>query len=282
MSAPSPHDKDTLVPNDVEPFELYALRYARHTGRRPQDNYLGGADFHDADSDLDYFVWVARRGKETYLVDTGFGEDAARARGRELITPVPQALSQLGLQAAEIKHVIITHLHYDHAGTLDHFPAATFHLQASEAAYATGPCMCHAALRHPFAVNDVVAYVRSLYQGRVRLYDGMAEIAPGLSVHLVGGHTAGLQVVRVWTQRGWVVLASDATHLYGNLGRDHPFPVVYHVGDMLDGYRVVRDLADSEQHIVPGHDPRVMQIYPAASAALAGKVVRLDVAPREP
>lgn len=267
--------------DDVEPFELYALRYARHRGRQAQDNYLGGADFHDADSDLDYYVWVARRGTEVYLVDTGFGEEAARARGRELLAPVTDVLSQLGLDAAQIEHVIITHLHYDHAGTLSNFPAATFHLQASEAAYATGPCMCHSTLRHPFAVEDVVTYVRTLYQGRVKLHQGVAELAPGLSVHLVGGHTAGLQVVRVWTQRGWVVLASDATHLYGNLGRDHPFPVVYHVGDMLDGYRIVRELADSDQHIIPGHDPQVMQRYPAASAALVGKVVRLDATPIE-
>ena len=269
------------MPNDVAPFELYALRYARHRGRQAAHNYLGGADFHDAESDLDYYVWVARRGSEAYLVDTGFGAEAAHERGRELLIPVPQALAQLGLDAAQIEHVIITHLHYDHAGTLASFPAATFHLQQAEAAYATGPCMCHAVLRHPFDVEDVTTYVRKLYQGRVRLHCGTAEIAPGLSVHLVGGHTAGLQVVRVWTRRGWVVLASDATHLYGNLGRDHPFPVVYHVGDMLEGYRAVRALADSEQHIVPGHDPQVMLRYPTASPALVGKVARLDEAPVE-
>jgi len=266
---------------DPEPFELYALRYARHRGRQAAHNYLGGADFHEAASDLDYYVWVARRGSETYLVDTGFGEAAARERGRELLMPIPQALAQLGLSTARIEHVIITHLHYDHAGTLASFPAATFHLQEAEAAYATGPCMCHGPLRHPFDVENIVDYVRTLYQGRVRFHRGASEIAPGLSVHRVGGHTAGLQVVRVWTRRGWMVLASDAAHLYGNLLRQHPFPVVYHVGDMLDAYRVVRELADSEQHIVPGHDPLVMRRYPAASEALAGKVARLDAMPLE-
>lgn len=264
-----------------EPFELYALRYARHRGRKPAENYLGGADFHDAESDLDYFVWVARRGEEIYLVDTGFGETAARQRKRELLMSVPDALAQLGLDAKRIEHVIITHLHYDHAGTLGDFPNATIHLQEAEAGYATGPCMCHAVLRHPFNVEDVVSYVRTLYEGRVRFYRGPAEVTSGLSVHLVGGHTAGLQVVRVWTRRGWVVLASDATHLYGNLGHDHPFPVVFHVGDMLEGYRIARELADSDQHIVPGHDPLVMQRYPAASTALAGKVVRLDANPTQ-
>lgn len=272
---------DAIMPSETQPFELYALRYARHRGRLAEHNYLGGADFHDAGSDLDYYIWVARRGAETYVIDTGFGEAAARERGRELLVTIPQALAQLQLDAARIEQVIITHLHYDHAGSLASFPAATFHLQEAEAAYATGPCMCHGALRHPYDVENVVDYVRTLYQGRVRFHQGSAQISPGLSVHRVGGHTAGLQVVRVWTKRGWVVLASDATHLYGNLSRQHPFPVVYHVGEMLEGYRIVRELADSEAHIVPGHDPLVMRRYPAASAALAGKVARLDAEPVE-
>jgi glyoxylase-like metal-dependent hydrolase (beta-lactamase superfamily II) len=54
---------------------------------------------------------------------------------------------------------------------------------------------------------------------------------------------------------------------------------VHNVGDMLAGYRIVRKLADSETHIIPGHDPQVMQRYPAPSAELQGKVVRLDVPP---
>jgi len=42
----------------------------------------------------------------------------------------------------------------------------------------------------------------------------------------------------------------------------------------------LRRLADSAQHIIPGHDPQVMQRYPAPSKSLDGIVVRLDVAPR--
>jgi len=85
--------------------------------------------------------------------------------------------------------------------------------------------------------------------------------------------------VRVWTRRGWVVIASDATHLYANIGQGSPFPIVYNVADMIEGYRIVRELADSEDHIVPGHDPLVMSRYPAPSAGLKDIVVRLDVAP---
>lgn len=263
----------------VQPFELYAILYARHSGRLAAHNFIGGGDFHDADSNLDYYVWLAKRGDEIYLVDTGFGQEAADARGREILMPVNEGLGLMGLEPSGIENIILTHLHYDHAGTLDQFPNATFHLQDAEAAYATGRCMCHAALRHPFDVKDVMTYVQKLFGGQIKFHSGVSEIAPGLTVHLVGGHTAGLQVVRVWTKRGWVVLASDASHLYGNIEREIPFPAVHNVANMLEGYETVRALADSLAHIIPGHDPKVMHIYPPPSSELAGKVVCLDVMP---
>src|SRR3546814_2824744 len=113
--------------------------------------------------------------------------------------------------------------------------------------------MCHVTLRHPGYVEDVVAFVRKVYAGRVQFHSGQAELAPGLSVHLVRGHTAGLQVVRVWTQRGWVVLASDATHLYGNIGHGVPFPAVYNVGDMLEGHQAVRRLDRKSTRLNSSH-----------------------------
>ena len=80
----------------------------------------------------------------------------------------------------------------------------------------------------------------------------------------------GLQVVRVATRRGWVVLASDASHFYANMEQIRPFPIVWSVADMVDGYRKLRALADSPAHIIPGHDPLVLQRYPAPSKELRG------------
>jgi hypothetical protein len=147
-------------------------------------------------------------------------------------------------------------------------------------AYATGRHMCHARLRMPFDVENVVDMVREVYRGRVAFHAGDAEIAPGISVHLVGGHSHGLQIVRVHTERGWVVVASDAVHFYANMETGNPFPIVFNVGDMMEGWETCRRLADSEHHIVPGHDPLVMQRYPAPAADLEGIAVRLDVPPR--
>jgi hypothetical protein len=73
-----------------------------------------------------------------------------------------------------------------------------------------------------------------------------------------------------------VVLASDASHFYANLEEERPFPIVWSVAEMVDGYRRIRELAESPGHIIPGHDPRVMERYPAPSPALRGIAARLD------
>jgi glyoxylase-like metal-dependent hydrolase (beta-lactamase superfamily II) len=86
-----------------------------------------------------------------------------------------------------------------------------------------------------------------------------------VTVHRVGGHSDGLQVVRVETARGPVVLASDAAHYYGNLHRRSPFPIVYNIGDMAQGWETVERLAGHPDRVIPGHDPIVSEIYPRAS-----------------
>jgi glyoxylase-like metal-dependent hydrolase (beta-lactamase superfamily II) len=136
-------------------------------------------------------------------------------------------------------------------------------------AYATGRQMAHRVLNHFFAVEDVTGLVKEVYAGRVRFHDGDAEIAPGVSVHKVGGHTEGLQVVRVHTKRGWLVLASDAAHYYANLDESNPFPAITNVGEMLDGYQRLYALADTPDHIIPGHDPEVLKLYPHYCSELA-------------
>jgi glyoxylase-like metal-dependent hydrolase (beta-lactamase superfamily II) len=229
---------------------------------------------------MDYFVWAIVGDSETIVVDTGFTAAAAERRHRTWLRCPADALRTLGIDAQAVKDVIITHLHYDHAGNLDKFPAARFHLQQTELVFATGPCMCEPFLRHAYDVEDVVQMVRNVYAGRVTFHDGDVELRPGISLHRIGGHTDGLQAVRVHTQRGWVVLASDAAHYAANYKRRSPFPIVYHVGDMLRGFDKITSLADSDAHVIPGHDPMVLQRYPAWPAGQA-EIVAVHAAPLE-
>lgn len=87
--------------------------------------------------------------------------------------------------------------------------------------------------------------ISRLFAGRIQFHRGEGEVAPGITVHDVGSHTAGLQVVRVKTERGWVVLAADASHFYANFEQMRAYPTVYNVGDMLEGFATVKRLATS-------------------------------------
>jgi glyoxylase-like metal-dependent hydrolase (beta-lactamase superfamily II) len=259
-------------------WEVYAIRYAHHGDRPASENFIGG-DPHDAPMPLDYYVWAIVGAERSFVVDTGFDEAMARRRKRQLLRSPADGLKLIGLDPARVENVIVTHMHYDHAGNHDMFPNAAYHVQDREMQYCTGRCMCHPAMRGAFDAEDVAAMVRKLFEGRVRFHDGSDELAPGVSVHRIGGHTMGLQVVRVRTRRGWVVLASDASHLYANMEEGRPFPIVHNLADMLEGYETLRRLASSPAHIVPGHDPLVLQRYPAAKPGLEEIAVRLDADP---
>lgn len=258
-------------------FEVYAIRYATRAGKRSH-HFIGG-DPHDADMPMDYFVWLIKNQDHTFVVDTGFGAEVAAKRGRTYLRHPAEGFALLGVDVKQVKDVIITHMHYDHVGTFDAFESAHFHLQDDEMTYATGRHMRHRQFNHGYEVDEVVGMVRMVYKDRVKFHRGAAELAPGVSLHRIGGHTHGLQCVRVHTQRGWVVLASDCSHFYEHIEKRRAFTTMFNVGEALEGYDTIERLADSEDHIIPGHDPSVMARYAAPSPELEGIAVRLDIDP---
>jgi glyoxylase-like metal-dependent hydrolase (beta-lactamase superfamily II) len=259
-----------------ETYEILALKYAEFTQRKRFESFIA-ADDHDGPHPIDYFIWVIRNGHHTIVVDTGFDAAEGAKRGRKVDRAPAAALEEVGIAPGNVEQVVVTHLHYDHAGTLGSFPKARFHLQEAEMAYATGSCMCHNHLRYPFTVEHVCEMVKNVYSGRVEFHDGDAEIAPGVTVHKVGGHSRGLQCVRVATATGPVVLASDASHFYENFEKGKVFPITIDIGDVLDGYKRLTALAGSAKRVVPGHDPLVLKRYPPLNARTEGIVHRLDV-----
>ncbi|MEM6488463.1 MAG: N-acyl homoserine lactonase family protein [Pseudomonadota bacterium] len=259
-------------------WEVYALRYATRVDRVRADSFL--FDDHATPDPIDYYLWLLRSGGRSIVVDTGYDADEGARRGRPIIRDPGACLVDLGVDPETVETVIVTHLHYDHAGALFRFPNARFHLQAAEMAYATGPCMCHAALNHPFTAEHVCQMVRHVFSGRVTFHEGDGHVAPGVEVAAIGGHSRGLQAVRVLTARGWMVLASDAAHFYENWVGGKLFPIVVDVEAMVRGFARLGVLAGDRTLVVPGHDPLVRRFYPmVAGTAEGASVHRLDVEP---
>ncbi|MCR6482927.1 N-acyl homoserine lactonase family protein [Amycolatopsis sp. OK19-0408] len=245
-------------------FEVYALCYGRRTGYRGE-HFLGYGKDSAVPHPTAYYVWLAVSPEHTVLVDAGIRPARARELpGLEYVEP-GRLLAGLG---AVPDTVVLTHLHYDHCGTVASYPGARFVVQRSEVDYWTGP-WAKRIERERWLLDEVA--LGHLLAGPLDLLDGDAEVVPGLSVHLVGGHTAGMQVVRVETAAGPVVLASDACHFHENLEADRPAPLLHSMTGVYGAFDRVRELAGAGL-VVPGHDPEVLARYPP----VADRVVRLS------
>jgi len=163
------------------------------------------------------------------LVDTGIGiEDVRRPRrlggffGPVMqITPAKTympALSQVeafGFRRADVRHIVLTHLDFDHAGGLPDFPDATVHVHATERAAAP--------VRATFMEKERYKPVQLAHGPKWKTYESGGESWQGMpSVQrLLGlppeilalplpGHSEGHAAIAVDTGRGWLVHAGDA------------------------------------------------------------------------
>jgi glyoxylase-like metal-dependent hydrolase (beta-lactamase superfamily II) len=246
-------------------YTVTAVRYGALRSRKSDLFYrfetYGEAD---AEAEMAYYFWLLQGGGETVLVDTGFDVAAGARRGRTCLAPPLEALEQVGVSMDAVSTVIVTHLHYDHIGNLDAFPDAALVVPRRELEFWTGPL----ARRRQFAAHveepEIARLQQAAARGRLRASDGDEQILPGVRAITVGGHSPGQQLVIVETGGRPVVLASDAVHLYEELDLDRPFAVIADLEAMYHAYDVLRALGEQRGAvIVPGHDPRVMERFPA-------------------
>lgn len=214
------------------------------------------------------------------LVDTGFKEGRSMTgRAFENIELPRATLAKIGFRPEEIDLVVLTHLHFDHAGNLDAFPKARFLCQRREydlwkeaiaAIKDTSPGKSLWAL----SSMDLDAFKRfetAVAEGRVDFIDGDREISAGIYCRLAAdSHTFGSQWVEVETAAGPHVIAGDCVYWYANLER--MWPSGYLQGNpwnLMKTYERIRALVgdDRLQRVVPGHD---MQIYQRHASWIAG------------
>jgi glyoxylase-like metal-dependent hydrolase (beta-lactamase superfamily II) len=235
-------------------YEVYALKYAERDTTACQFFYREASH---APITLHYYVWLILGGPHPVLVDTGFLEDDVRKRGiRNYVSPAAM-VERAGVRAADVPMALITHLHYDHWAGHSLFPGAEYWIQRDEVAFWTGPWGRYDAFGQSANVEALARLVTVNYAGRVRIIHGDRQVLPGITVHRVGGHTAGLQIVSVETARGRVVLTSDASHFYRNVETGQPVQIITSLPEMLEAFETIRALAGAERLVVAGHDPQV-------------------------
>ena len=246
-------------------LEVYALKYAERDTTACQFFYRESS--HEPIT-LHYFVWLILGGPHPILVDTGFLDEDARARGiRNYVSPAA-VVERAGVKPGDVPIALITHLHYDHWAGHSLFPAAEYWIQGEEVAFWMGPFGRTPAFRQSANVGALAGLVTLNYANRVRIIDGDHQVAPGVRVHRVGGHTAGLQIVTVETARGTVVLTSDASHFYRNVEKRQPVQIITSLPEMLTAFETIDTLAGAERLIVAGHDPVVADRFPSVEPGL--------------
>jgi glyoxylase-like metal-dependent hydrolase (beta-lactamase superfamily II) len=245
----------------IPAYEIYALKYAGPFVR-PAAMVTW---FHDLDktATINYYLCAILGGKEPIVVDCGCSPELARERCLiGYVNPV-DVLRRINIEAQSVKHVILSHIHFDHISGIRLFPRATFLVQEKEYNFWIKNPM---ARRAPFMHTTDPAGNRYLgrLEGtkRLRLVRGDRKLFPGIELLLTPGHTVGHQVVAVNTAKGTAIVGSDAAHLFSSYRTDIPSALITDMVAWMKSYDKIRARASSLDLIFPGHDPAMLENFP--------------------
>lgn len=258
-------------------WKIYGIRYTTQPSRKADVTYLwGSAD--EETGGLDYYSWVLVSDDRAIVVDTGAAETKVRNLGRDWLAQPTDALKRLGVDPEHVEDVILSHAHWDHVGDLSSFPKARFYMNDLEMESITGPDMTYAILREAYHQDEAQQLTGLAYEDRLTFIQGDGTFAPGVDYTLIGGHSAGQIALTVKTERGPVVLATDAIHFWQEVEKERAFLIFHDLRKMLAGYRKLNAMVDGDMgRLLPGHDPLIRSRYPVVETHDDGSPFILDL-----
>ncbi|HXI29690.1 MAG TPA: N-acyl homoserine lactonase family protein [Vicinamibacterales bacterium] len=258
---------------DVDKYEVYAVRFAT-LANFPVSSLVAGAD-RSRRMDIAMMIWVLKGADgRIALVDSGFHREQyfRQFTVKDYVRP-PDALAPLGITAGQVTDIFLSHMHWDHAGGLDLFPAARIWVQKDEYDYYTGEAWQAARTHGGIDPDDVLEIVKRNTQGKVSFVRGDNDtLLPGVLFGVGGRHTWASQFVSVQTRAHTVVLASDNMYLYENLDAHLPVAQTLDAASNLRTQDRMRSIASEPRFLVPGHDPAVFDRFPH----VADRIVRIE------
>jgi glyoxylase-like metal-dependent hydrolase (beta-lactamase superfamily II) len=205
---------------------------------------------------MDYFFWILRNEDRTVVVDTGFSREGGEKRNRTFLVDPRRAFESLGVRGEERPTVVVTHAHYDHIGNLDLFPESDIVIAEAELRFWTSQMRFRKQFAHSVEFRELDELAKARDEGRTRTFTDRLELAPGIELVEIGGHTPGQSILRVNTADGTVILASDAVHYFEEIEQDLPFTFVADLPAMYAGFdRIKQMVAEQQAILIPGHDP---------------------------
>ena len=242
-------------------YEIYAIKYAGPF--TSSGAFLMWMKDWDEVVERNYYLWCLKGPETTVIVDTGVSPKMARERNLAGYVAPTEMLKRIDVEADAVQHVIVTHIHWDHAGGLSLFPNARVYIQEDEYQFWMKDPI---AKRPPLALYfdemlkpDIETIDK---EGRLTLINGDHTILPGIECLLAPGHSIALQAVAVNTAKGTAILGSDCAHVFKNYQQDWPSALIVDMVAWIRSYDKLKSKVSSLELLFPGHDPLMSQNYP--------------------